>query len=163
MKPLVLVPVAALVLVAGPALTGAQTRPDFSGTWEISQAKSSAGATSNSANISFPSELIITQRPAELHVEIRFPRSEPFKTVYKLDGTEVTAGTPAGVNEKARAVWDEQTLVITARRIVSTQFGDFITDSKETWSRTGNVLTIRKSETSDGLTQNETAVFDKDS
>ena len=170
MKPIFLVPVAALVLVAAPALTGAprlrsgqaQTRPDFSGTWEISQAKSSAGATSNGANISFPSELIITQRPAELHVEIRFPRSEPFMTIYTLDGTEVTAGTPSGVNEKAKAMWEGQTLVITARRIVSTQFGDFITDSKETWSRTGNVLTIRKSESSDGLNQNETAVYDRD-
>ena len=162
MKPLFLVSFAALVLVAAPPLTRAQTRPDFSGKWEISQAKSSAGATSNSANISFPSELIITQRPAELHVESRFPRSEPFMTVYKLDGTEVTTGTSSGVNEKAKAMWDEQNLVITARRVVSTQFGDFITDSKEIWSRTGNVLTIRKSETSDGLNQSETAVFDKD-
>jgi hypothetical protein len=162
MTPLFLVAVAALVLVAAPALTGAQTRPDFSGKWEISQAKSSPGATGNGANISFPSELVITQRPVELHVEIRFPRSEPLTTVYKLDGTEVTVGTPAGVNEKAKATWDGQNLVITARRVVSTAFGDFVTDSKEVWSRTGNVLTIGKSQSSDGVSERERAVFDKD-
>src|SRR5688572_9958616 len=102
--------VVVVALATAPALAQAQARPDFSGKWEISQAKSSAGATSNSANISFPSEVIITQRPAELHVEVRFPRSEPLTTVYKLDGSEITAGTPAGVTEKAKAAWDGNTL-----------------------------------------------------
>jgi hypothetical protein len=150
------------VALAAPALTVAQDKPDFSGKWKISQAKSSAGATSNSANIAFPSELIIVQRSAELQVEARFPRSEPQHTVYKLDGSEITAGTPAGVTETARATWDGNTLVITARRVVSSAFGDFVTDSKEIWTRTGNVLTITKNETSDGLVNNERAVFDRD-
>jgi hypothetical protein len=152
----------AVALTAVPALAIAQARPDFSGKWEVSQAKSSAGATSNSANIAFPSELIVTQRPAELHVEARFPRSEPQTTVYKLDGSEITAGTPEGVTEKAKAAWDGNTLVITARRVVASAFGDFVTDSKETWTRTGNVLTITKTETSDGLVNNERAVYDRD-
>ena len=154
--------VVGVALATAPALMVAQARPDFSGRWEISQAKSSAGATSNGANISFPSELIIGQRLAELHVETRFPRSEPLTTVYKLDGSEITAGTPAGVTEKAKATWDGNNLVITARRVVSSAFGDFVTDSKEIWTRTGNVLTITKSETSDGVVTNERAVFDRD-
>ena len=162
MRSLVHASVVAVALASVSALAVAQARPDFSGKWEISQAKSSAGATSNSANIAFPSELIITQRPTELHVEHRFPRSDPFTTVYKLDGSEVSAGTPAGVTENAKATWDGNTLVITARRVVSSAFGDFVTDSKEIWSRTGNVLTITKTETSDGLVNNERAVFDRD-
>lgn len=151
----------AVALATVPVLAVAQARPDFSGKWQISQAKSSAGATSNSANIAFPSELIIVQRPAELHVEGRFPRSDPFTTVYRLDGSEVTAGTPAGVAEKAKATWDGNMLVITARRVVASAFGDFVTDSKEVWTRTGNVLTITKSETSDGLVTSERAVYDR--
>jgi hypothetical protein len=95
-------------------------------------------------------------------VEGRFPRSEPFTTVYKLDGSEVTTGTPAGVTEKAKAAWDGNNLVITARRVVGSAFGDFVTDSKETWSRTGSVLTITKTETSDGVVTNERAVYDRD-
>jgi hypothetical protein len=150
------------VALATPGLTVAQGKPDFSGKWEISQAKSSPGATSNGANIAFPSELIIVQRPAELQVEARFPRSDPQSTVYKLDGSEITAGTPAGVTEKATAAWEGNNLVITARRVVSSAFGDFATDSKETWTRTGNVLTITKSETSDGVVNNERAVFDRE-
>ena len=155
---------AAVVAVAlvTPAFAVAQGRPDFSGKWEISQAKSSAGATSNSANIAFPSEMIITQRSAELQVEARFPRSEPLTTVYTLDGSEITTGTPAGVAEKAKATWDGNNLVITARRVVSSAFGDFVTDSKEIWTRTGSVLTITKSETSDGVVTNERAVFERD-
>jgi hypothetical protein len=154
--------IVAVALTAASALTIAQARPDFSGKWEISQAKSSAGATSNSANIAFPSELIVTQRPAELHVETRFPRSEPLTTVYKLDGSEITAGTPAGVTEKATATWDGNNLVITARRVVASAFGDFVTDSKEIWTRADSVLTISKTETSDGVVNNERAVYDRE-
>lgn len=139
----------------------AQARPDFSGSWRISQARSSAGAMGNNATISFPSELVIKQQAAELHVELRYPRSEMLTTVYKLDGSEITITLPSSVTEKARAAWDGDKLVITARRVVSSAFGDFVTDIKETWNRTGNVLTIQKTQSSDGVTDSETAVFDR--
>lgn len=154
--------VAALMLVSVPVLLLAQTRPDFSGKWKISQAKSSAGATGNSAKVSFPSELIVKQHAAELYLETRFPRTDPLTAVYKLDGSEVTVGTPAGVTEKAKATWDGEKLVITARRVVATPFGDFATDTKEVWSLTGNILTIGKTQSAEGLSDTETAVFDKD-
>ena len=138
---------------------GAQGRPDLSGRWQISQAKSSAGATGNNATISFPSELVITQHPAELHVELRHPRSDALKTIYKLDGSEIVIHLPSSVVERAKAGWDGHRLVISARRVVSSAFGDFVTDSKETWSRTADVLTIQKTQSSDGVTDSETAVF----
>ena len=53
--------------------------------------------------------------------------------------------------------------MITARRIVSTNFGDFVSETKETWSRTGNLLTIQKTLMSDGVTDSQTAVFDRQS
>lgn len=154
--------VAAFGLLTMPALTPAQARPEFSGRWKISQARSSPGAVGNGAKVGFPSELVIQHHPAELQVEMRIPRTDPMTALYKLDGTEVTLGTPAGIAEKARAMWDGEKLVITARRVISTSFGDFVTDSKEVWSRTGNVLTISKTQTADGVSQTETGVFDKD-
>lgn len=162
MKPLVVASVAALVLATVPGVARAQTGPDFSGKWRISQAKSSRGATGNSASVNFPSELIIKQSPAELHVEMRLPRTDPVTAVYKLDGTEVTVATPAGIFEKAKARWDGGKLVITARRVVSTPFGDFVTDSTEVWSRSATSLTIGKTQTAEGVSATETAVFDKD-
>jgi hypothetical protein len=140
----------------------AQAQPDFSGHWKISQSKSSTGATGNNATISFPSELVIKQHPAEeVHVESRYPRSAPLTTVYKLDGSEITINLPSSVTEKARATWDGDKLIINARRVVSSAFGDFVTDSKETWSRTGNVLTVQKTQSSEGVTDSETAVFEQ--
>lgn len=154
--------VAALALVTLPALTSAQAKPDFSGRWKISQAKSSPGTIGNSAKVGFPSELVIQHHPTELQVEMRIPRTDPVTAVYKLDGTEIALGTPAGITETAKAVWDGDKLVITARRIISTAFGDFVTDSKEIWSRNGSVLTIAKTQTADGVSQTETGIFDKD-
>lgn len=150
----------ALALVA---VTSAQGRPDFSGRWRVSQAKSTAGAIGNGAKVTFSSELIVKQSAGELNVEMRFPRTDPLMaTVYKLDGSEVTVPTPAGITEKARAAWDGEKIVITARRVVSTAFGEFTTDTKEVWSLTPNTLTIAKTQTSEGLSDTETAVFDKD-
>jgi hypothetical protein len=138
----------------------AQTQPDVSGHWKINQAKSSAGATGNNAKVSFASELVVSQQGTDLRVEIRFPRTDPVVAVYRLDGGEVAVPVP-GVTEKARAAWEGGRLVITARRVVSTAFGDFVTDTKEVWSGTGDVLTIQKTQSSEGLSETETAVFER--
>lgn len=161
MKPLLHSAVAALIVATVLALANAQSRPDFSGRWKISQAKSSAGATGNSARIGFPSELVIKQNAGELHVEMIFPRSDPLTAVYKFDGSEVTIGLTAGVTEKAKAVWEGDKLAVTSRRVITTAFGDFVADNKEMWSLSGNILSIAKTQSADGLTANETAVFDK--
>ena len=149
------------VLIVSAVSITAQDKPEFSGRWTISQAKSSVGATGNNATISFPSELVITQRPEELHVESRYPRSEPQTTVYKFDGSEIAITLPSNVTERARASWDGDRLVISAKRVVTSPFGEFVTDVKEIWRRAGNVLTVQKTQSSEGLTDAETAVFDR--
>jgi len=154
----------AVALVAVPVSAAAQAHQNYSGNWALSQAKSTQGAAGNGATISFGSELIVTQSPTELKVESRFPRVEQTQiVVFKFDGSEVTTPLSEGVVEKAKAVWEGDKVVITARRVVSTQFGDFVSETKETWSRMGNVLTIQKTLTSDGVTDSQTAVFDQKS
>ena len=154
----------AAALVAIPVSTFAQAQQDYSGKWVLSQSKSTRGAAGNAATMSFGSELIVTQSPTEVKVEARYPRVEQTQVVvFQLDGTEVNVPLPEGITEKAKASWEGNALVITARRVVSTQFGNFESETKEIWNRMGNVLTIQKSLTADGVTNNETAWFDRQS
>ena len=156
--------VVAVALVAVSVSPTAQARQDYSGKWALSQSKSTRGAAGNGASISFGSELLVTQSATEVKVESRYPRVEQTQiVVFKLDGSEVTVPLPEGITEKARAGFEGEKLVITARRVVSTQFGDFTSETKETWTRMGNVLTIQKSLNADGVVSNETAWFDRQS
>jgi hypothetical protein len=152
----------ALALIAVPAAAMTQTHQDYSGKWALSQSKSTRGAAGNGAIISFGSELIITQSPTEVKVEARYPRVEATQIVtFKLDGSEVTVPLPEGIVEKAKAGWEGDKLVITARRVVTSAFGDFVSETKETWNRMGNALTIQKTLNADGVISNETAWFDR--
>lgn len=156
--------VVATALITIPASPYAQAHQDYSGQWVLSQSKSTRGAAGNGAVISFGSELIITHTPTEVKIEARYPRVEQTQiVVFKLDGTEVTVPLPEGITEKAKASWEGDKLVIMARRVVSTQFGNFESETKEIWNRMGNVLTIQKTLTADGVTNNETAWFDRQS
>jgi hypothetical protein len=152
----------AVALIAVAALATAQTRQDYSGKWALSQAKSTRGAAGNGAVISFGSELIVTQTPSEVKVESRFPRVEQTQSVaFKLDGSEVNVPMPEGITEKAKAAWEGDRLVVTARRVVASAFGDFVSETREIWTRKENVLTIEKTLTADGVTSKETAWFDR--
>jgi len=160
----VLLSIAAVALLAVPTSARAQAHQDYSGKWALSQSKSTQGAAGNGATISFGSEVIVTQSATELKVESRYPRVEQTQIiVFKFDGSEVTTPLSEGVVEKAKATWEGDKVVITARRVVSTNFGDFVSETKETWSRTGNLLTIQKTLMSDGVTDSQTAVFDRQS
>lgn len=160
MKQLVIMLTAALTL-ALPALTLAQSRPDFSGSWVFNQGKSTKGTGGNTPVVTFPSEMVIKQTAGELHVEGSTMRQDAITAVYKFDGSEVTVGMPAGITEKARAAWDGNRLVITSKRSVSSIVGDIVTDFRETWSLAGNVLTIEKTRIAEGLSDTERAVFEK--
>jgi hypothetical protein len=162
MKTVLLSSMAVLTLLALPAAAAAQAHQDYSGKWALSQSKSTPGAAGNGASISFASELIITQSASELKAEMHFPRIEqPQIVVFTLDGSEVTFPVSEGVVEKATALWQGDKLMITAHRVVSTPFGEFVTDTKETWNRTENLLTIQKTQMSAGVTDSQTAVFDR--
>ena len=56
---------------------------------------------------------------------------------------------------------DGNGLVSTSKRSFSSILGDIVTDFRETWSLAGNVLTIEKTRTADGLSDTERAVFEK--
>jgi hypothetical protein len=147
--------------LATPPGAFAQARPDLSGTWRLNYEKSSPGIAGNAPDVTFPSQLAVTQSATELSVRRTSVRQAPFAAVYKLDGSVVTVEAPVGITETAAATFDGATVVITSRRSFSSPAGDIETEFREIWSVSGNVLTIKKTVTQTGESQTETAAYDK--
>ncbi len=143
------------------AVTLAQTRPDFSGTWRLNVGKSGPNVAGNTPNIPFPSQIVVKQTPTDISVESTSVRQQPVSGVYKLDGSKVTVQVPAGISETGEAKLDGGNLLISSRRSFSSPAGDVVVEFKEVWSVNGNVLTIQKTRTQSGDSSTEKAVYDK--
>ena len=149
-------------MLGAPTETFAQARSDFSGTWRISQAKSSRNVVGNTPDIQFPSQLEIKQTATDISVTATSVRQRPVSATYKLDGTKVNVQAPEGITETGEATLNGSTLVITSRRSFSSPAGDVVVDFKEVWSVNGNELTIEKTRTQVGDTPStQKAVYDK--
>jgi hypothetical protein len=152
-----------VVLTLGAAAVArAQARPDFSGTWRISQAKSSRNVVGNTPDIQFPSQIEVKQDATDLAIVATSVRQQPLSATYKLDGSKVNVQAPEGITETGQAMVNGTTLVITSRRSFSSPAGDVIVDFKEVWTVNGNELTIEKTRTQVGDTPStQKAVYDK--
>ena len=139
----------------------AQTRPNFSGEWQLNAAKSNPTVTGNSPNIPFPSQLVIKQTTDELHLESTSVRQAPFSAIFKLDGSKVTLKAPSGITESGEATMDGANLVITTRRSFTSPLGETVVDFKEVWTLSGSDLTIVKTRVESGESTTEKAVFTK--
>jgi hypothetical protein len=151
---------AALLASTAPAAF-AQSAPNLAGTWRLNFDRSGERIAGNGADVTFPSQMVIVQTPTELTVERTSVRQDPFKAVYKLDGSRVNVAAPAGITETAAAKFDGATLVITSRRSFSSPAGDTVIEFREVWTLTGNELSVRKTVTQDGGSDTETAVYDR--
>lgn len=147
--------------LAAPAIVVAQAAPDFSGTWRLSQAKSSRAIVGNTPDIQFPSQLVVKQTAGDVAVVATSVRQQPMSATYKLDGSTVNVQAPEGITETGAATVSGNTLVITSRRSFSSPAGDIVVDFKEVWSLTGNELTIEKTRTQSGESSTQKAVYDK--
>jgi hypothetical protein len=140
----------------------AQARPDFSGTWKISQSKSSRNVVGNTPDIQFPSQLDVKQTPTDIAVVATSVRQRPVSATYKLDGSKVNVQAPEGITETGQAMLNGSSLVITSRRSFSSPAGDVVVDFKEVWTVSGNELTVEKTRTQVGDTPStQKAVYDK--
>ena len=82
-------------LASAAAAAVAQSTPNLAGTWRLNFDKSGDRIAGNGADVSFPSQMVIAQTPMELTVERTSVRQDPFKAVYKLDGSRVTVAAPS--------------------------------------------------------------------
>ena len=148
-------------LLASTAPVFAQSAPNLAGTWRLNFDKSGDRIAGNGADVPFPSQMVIVQTPTELTVERTSVRQDPFKAVYKLDGSRVSVAAPADITETGEAKFDGATLVVTSRRSFSSPAGDTVVEFREVWTLTGNELAVRKTVTQDGSSDTATAVYDK--
>lgn len=158
----VMIALSVVLTLGAAAVARAQARPDFSGTWRISQAKSSRNVVGNTPDIQFPSQIEVKQDATDLAIVATSVRQQPLSATYKLDGSKVNVQAPEGITETGQAMVNGTTLVITSRRSFSSPAGDVIVDFKEVWTVNGNELTIEKTRTQVGDTPStQKAVYDK--
>ena len=149
-------------MLGAQATSLAQARPDFSGTWRISQSKSSRNVVGNTPDIQFPSQLEVKQTATDISVTATSVRQRPVAATYKLDGSKVNVQAPEGITETGEATLNGSTLIISSRRSFSSPAGDVVVDFKEVWSLNGSELTIEKTRTQVGDTPStQKAVYDK--
>jgi hypothetical protein len=110
-----------MLLVAASVLD-AQSRPDFTGTWQLDPARSESAAQGIPVG---RVTLVIKQGDSDISVETRrFRDDKPEPAVetllYRLDGSEVTTlRTPDGPPVRTRAHWDGSKLVMETGRTIN--------------------------------------------
>jgi hypothetical protein len=150
------------LMLGAQMVASAQGRPDFSGTWRISQSKSSRSVVGNTPDIQFPSQLDVKQTATEIAVVATSVRQRPVSATYKLDGSKVDVQAPEGITETGQVMLNGSNLVITSRRSFSSPAGDVVVDFKEVWTTNGSELTVEKTRTQVGDTPStQKAVYDK--
>lgn len=150
----------------------AQTKPDFSGVWELDKASSKLGEMSRIEEM----VMTVSQTEKELKVETKVKRMPPpdgqrqggmgrgpgmgggmlggmlgdGTATYNLDGkeTKITQETPMGsvpIFTKAK-IDDKGKLKISRTSSISTPMGEFALTMKETWSLSedGKTLTVKR-------------------
>ena len=150
-----------VVALYAQAIPRAQSRSDFSGTWRLSQAKSSRAIVGNTPDIQFASQLEVKQTSTDISVVATSIRQQPMSATYKLDGSRVNVQAPEGITETGEAKLSADSLVISSRRSFSSPAGDIVVDFKEVWTVTGNELTIEKTRSQSGESSTQKAVYDK--
>jgi hypothetical protein len=105
--------------------------------------------------------MLIVHTSAELHIENTTVRQDAIGVVYKLDGTEVSVRGPAGITTKAKATVDGDKVVIASTRTFSSPAGDVVADIHDVYSVAGNVLTIERKQTINGISSSAKAVYNR--
>jgi hypothetical protein len=162
-----IVAVAIGALVAVPALSLAQAKPDFSGSWTLNQDKSDpapargGGGRGGGRGGGVASQMTIKQTPAQLSIERTMAQGAQ-TAAYKLDGTESTNTIGAG-EAKSKAMWDGSKLVITTSQTLPGRGGGdpINVEVKEVYSLAGGALTIERTQTTPMGSQTRKLVYDK--
>jgi hypothetical protein len=166
-----IVVVALAALVAVPALSVAQARPDFSGSWTLNQDKSDpapargggggGGGRGGGRGGGVASQMVIKQTPAQLSIDRTMAQGSQ-AAAYKLDGSESTNTVGAG-EAKSKAMWDGSKLVITTSQTLQGRGGGdpINVEVKEVYSLNAGALTIERTQTTPMGSQTRKLVYDK--
>jgi hypothetical protein len=148
--------------LALPAATGAQAKPDFSGTWKF--AASNPPNYPGSAGWGVPSPTIVVKQSAtEITVESGQYGGQ-MKVVYKLDGSDTIweapsttqSGSTTVVKWRTKARWDGNKLILFTWNTALNQLRDIL-------SLSGGALTVVRATEQPGPSTNATLTYSKGS
>ncbi|MCM3878927.1 MAG: hypothetical protein ND807_02355 [Vicinamibacterales bacterium] len=170
MKQALIVGVALAALVAAPALSQAQAKADFSGTWTLNQEKSDpaparggggGGGRGGGRGGGVAAQMTIKQAPTQLSID-RTMGQGTVSMVYKLDGSESTYAMGMG-EAKSKAMWEGTKLVITTAQTMPGRDGGagMTMQVKEIYSLDAGALTIERTQTTPMGTMARKLVYDK--
>jgi hypothetical protein len=168
MKRALIVALALAALVAVPALSLAQAKPDLSGSWTLNNEKSDpaparggGGGRGGGRGGGVAAQMTIRQTPAQLSIDRTMGQGTQ-TAVYKLDGTESTNTIGPG-EAKSKAVWQGPALVITTSQMMQGRGGGdpIAVEIKEVYGLNGGVLTVERTQTTPMGTNTRKLVYDK--
>ena len=167
MKQALIVTLALAALVAVPALSLAQAKPDLSGSWTLNNDKSDpapargGGGGGGGRGGGVAAQMTIKQTPTQLTIDRTMGQGTQ-TAVYKLDGTESTNTVGAG-EAKSKTVWQGPMLVITTSQMMQGRGGGdpIAVEIKEVYGVDGGALTIERTQTTPAGTTTRKLVYDK--
>jgi hypothetical protein len=136
----------AFLTVAAPLL--AQSIPsDLSGNWLLEADAEAARNRRPITGLSIATQLTIRQSATEVSIDSNTgSENSNVTTVYRLDGSEHAIPGPIGWDTRAKSAWDGKTLTVAIRRSVQGPEGELVFDIRETYVRTGDTLTVERSQ-----------------
>ena len=146
-----------------PALTSAQEKPDFSGTWTFDGALTAVAVNGPGAGgrNSWPMTLAIKQTRTQMEVESGAYQQLTQTVTYALDGSETTARSAGDITTRAVAVWDGDRLGVTSRRSFNGPQGEVTINLKEVYSLVNGNLTVDRTETQQGKPLTRKVVYSR--
>ena len=130
-RTLTLVALMLALVLALPAVSSAQAKPDFSGKWvqDMDRSDPMGGPGGGGRGPAGPQNVTITQSAAELVIERETPNG-PMKTVYKLDGSDSENTTARGTS-KTKSTWEGATLVTAGTQTMNMQGNEVTMEMRE--------------------------------
>jgi hypothetical protein len=152
----------ALILMV-PVTAGAQSRPDFSGTWKFTT--SNPPNYPGSAGWGVPSPtMTLRQTATEITIESGQFGAQPMKVVYKLDGSDTIwdapsttqSGSTTVVKWRTKAKWD-------GNRLILYTWNTALNQLRDTMSLSGGALTVVRATEQPGPSTTATLTYSKGS
>jgi hypothetical protein len=126
--------------------TAPSSRSGLSGVWVAAQG-GRGGGRGNFAGFSTPTRLVISESPDEVTIESNLGTAGQMQSaVYRVDGAEHPAPGPIGWDTRARAARADGKLVITVRRTIEGPAGPVHFEIGESYSVSGDTLTLERSQ-----------------
>ena len=134
------------VLTIAPSMAQ-DTSSSLSGTWALAADAEAARNRRPITGLSIATRLVIKQSANEVSIDSNTGSENAIvTTAYKLDGAEHAIPGPIGWDTRARSTWTGTALTIAIRRSVQGPDGELVFDIRETYTRSGDTLTVERSQ-----------------